>query len=188
MWLLTQTGFVSAVRHVEENDRLIVRARDTESLRGLSEAAETQIQATPEADYPYRVELPRAVFSEWLTEQVDTLDYTDYKSRVTESRGFHYAGVLHEVWAVLHALTYLERDEDGASFESGAGARLSNQMRATVMPKFEGKKTGEPGKNSRESQPEKMLAKLPRNYAGMTPEEQAEWRRDFAGQILRRAR
>ena len=50
MWLLTQTGFFSAVRHVDEKDRLIVRARDKESLRGLSEAAKTQIQATTEGD------------------------------------------------------------------------------------------------------------------------------------------
>ncbi len=50
MWLLTEKGFVSAVEHVDENDRLIVRARDKESLRGLSEAAETQIQATTEGD------------------------------------------------------------------------------------------------------------------------------------------
>lgn len=118
MWLMNNLGFVSADRHVEKKDHLIARARDKESLRGLSEAAETQIEATPEADYPYRVELPRVMFSEWVAEQVDTLDYTNYKARVTETRGFHYAGVLHEVWAVLHSLTDLERDEEIAPYES----------------------------------------------------------------------
>jgi len=56
------------------------------------------------------------------------------------------------------------------------------------MLESEGKNTPEPLKNSRESRPVKMLAKLPENYAAMTPEKQAEWKRDFARHIIRRAR
>jgi hypothetical protein len=56
------------------------------------------------------------------------------------------------------------------------------------MPKFEGKKTGEPRKNSRESRPLKMLAKLPANYSDLTLEEQTKWRCELAQRILEQLR
>ena len=36
MWIFTETGFVSAVRHFKEKDKLVVRARDQKSLEGLA--------------------------------------------------------------------------------------------------------------------------------------------------------
>jgi hypothetical protein len=52
----------------------------------------------------------------------------------------------------------------------------------------EGKKMGEPGKNSGETKPQKMLAKLPSNYSELPPEEQAKWRGELAKTILERIR
>ena len=56
------------------------------------------------------------------------------------------------------------------------------------MENQQGKKVGESGKNSRETKPEKMLAKLPSNYLDLTPEEQAKWRGELAKTILERIR
>jgi hypothetical protein len=52
------------------------------------------------------------------------------------------------------------------------------------MEEPEGKKMGEPGKNSREPKPQKLLAQLPSNYLELTPEEQKEWRKQLARAIL----
>ena len=52
------------------------------------------------------------------------------------------------------------------------------------MENQQGKKMGEQGKNSRESQPQKLFAKLPSNYLDLTPEEQAKWRRELAQKIV----
>jgi hypothetical protein len=56
------------------------------------------------------------------------------------------------------------------------------------MEEREGKKVGEQGKNSRESKPQKLFAKLPSNYSELTPEEQAKWRGELAQAILEQIR
>jgi hypothetical protein len=106
MWLFTETGFLSAVRHPVEREVLIVRARDETSLRGLSEAAETQIMATPERDYPFRVLTSREVFTQWVLEQVSCLAYANYKAHMWEERP-EFGGVLHDVWAAMTQVTDL---------------------------------------------------------------------------------
>jgi hypothetical protein len=56
------------------------------------------------------------------------------------------------------------------------------------MENQQGKNLRESGKNSRETKPEKMLAKLPSNYLDLAPEEQAKWRGELAKTILERIR
>ena len=104
MWLFTETGFLSAVRHSENPDALIVRARDEESLRGLSEAAQTQIMATPEHDYPFRTMVSKDLFAEWVLEQVSNLDYTNYKAHMWSQRP-EFGDALHDVWVSMHQVT-----------------------------------------------------------------------------------
>ena len=43
MWLFTETGFVSAVRHREDPDLLVVRARDRQSLEPIEAACNVEI-------------------------------------------------------------------------------------------------------------------------------------------------
>lgn len=104
MWLFTETGFLSAVRHSENPGALIVRARDEESLRGLSEVAQTQIVATPEHDYPFRTTVGKDLFAEWVLEQVSNLDYTNYKAHLWSKRP-EFGDALHEVWVAMHQVT-----------------------------------------------------------------------------------
>ena len=104
MWLFTETGFLSAVRHSENPDVLIVRARDEESLRGLSVAAQTQIVATPEHDYPFRTMVSKDLFAEWVLEQVSNLNYLNYKGHMWEERP-HFHRALSDVWVAMHQVT-----------------------------------------------------------------------------------
>ena len=104
MWLFTETGFVSAVRHYEDPHIFIVRARDELSLASLAEAAETSISATPDHDYPFRAMVSRDIFAEWVLEQVSNLNYTNYKAHMWSERP-DFADALHDVWVAMHQVT-----------------------------------------------------------------------------------
>jgi len=68
MWLFTETGFVSAVRHFSEKKKLVVRSRDRESLENLASYAKLAIRNTPSNDYPYRVHIDDSELASWLLE------------------------------------------------------------------------------------------------------------------------
>lgn len=102
MWIFTQTGFVSAVRHYSESDTIVVRARDRESLVGLSSGWDVPIEKSPYNDYPYRVHVSEKALKDWLTDTVSSLDYGNFKDRVHDSRGDSFASALMGVWEIMH--------------------------------------------------------------------------------------
>ena len=109
MWVFTEKGFVSAVRHYSEDGVVVVRARDQESLSGLSSLAKVAVKKSPANDYPYRVHVKDDVFQEWLRSSAASIDYTNFKDRVHLTRGDHFAGVLVDVWEIMH-----EVEDEGA--------------------------------------------------------------------------
>jgi len=102
MWIFTQTGFVSAVRHYSRPETIVVRARDRESLEVLATATGLPVERTPVNDYPYRVHVPQEDFSDWLQNCVNSLDYTNFKDRVGDTRGDNFASTLMSVWETMH--------------------------------------------------------------------------------------
>jgi hypothetical protein len=88
MWIFTETGFVSAVRHFKEKDKLVVRARDKKSLEGLANSFGLDVVSTPSNDYPYRVFVDDSVFAAWLSKQTMAVDY--------------FADALMSVWSAMH--------------------------------------------------------------------------------------
>ncbi len=108
MWIFTETGFVSAVRHFSEKDKLVVRARDQKSLESLSNSVGLEIISTPSNDYPYRVLVADSVFVKWLSKQTMAVDYTNFKDRVHDTRGHDFAGALMGVWSEMRQV----EDED----------------------------------------------------------------------------
>ena len=100
MWLFTPSGFISAVS--PETGQLLVRARDSKSLESLAFKFKKPIIHTPTADYPYRLKLSHQDFESWVINQVLTIDYPNFKSEVSQSRGFGFAKALNQVWAVMH--------------------------------------------------------------------------------------
>ena len=105
MWIFTETGFVSAVRHFSEKDKLVVRARDEKSLESLANYVGLEIVSTPSNDYPYRVLVADSVFAAWLSKQTMAVDYTNFKNRVHDSRGHNFADALMSVWSAMHQVT-----------------------------------------------------------------------------------
>ena len=99
MWIFTPTGFVSAVY---KNNNLQVRARDAQSLQELANLTASQIIKTPLADYPYRVSISKESFTEWISKQIEALDYPNFKSEIASTRGDNFAKPLNQVWSVMH--------------------------------------------------------------------------------------
>ena len=102
MWIFTETGFVSAVRHYSEPDQLVVRARDQISLENLADFCGAEIKQTPVNDYPYRVQITDEKFAVWMTNQISSMAYTNFKNRVHETRGCDFSGTLMSVWSAMH--------------------------------------------------------------------------------------
>lgn len=101
MWIFTKNGFVSAVRKNEYPDFITVRARDRESLTGLAEFADAEIAKSPDGDYPYRTFVKPEVFADWVSEESFDIDYHNFKSKVSQVRGYEFVQALHDVWAAM---------------------------------------------------------------------------------------
>lgn len=101
MWLFTETGFVSAVRKTDRPDVYTVRSRDRRSLEPLAALARVEIVVSPLGDYPYRVFVESAIFTEWVADQASQIEYHNFKSRVSLTRGLDYTNALHEVWVAM---------------------------------------------------------------------------------------
>lgn len=101
MWIFTSTGFVSAVQYKGKTDTLVVRARDRESLESLALEADKDIITAQGTDYFYRVIVSRSVFETWMSNQLQNLDYGNFKDEVYITRGKDFAHALGEVWSVM---------------------------------------------------------------------------------------
>ena len=99
MWVFSTSGFVSAVY---KDGALQVRARDRRSLTPLAKQTGAEIVATPLADYPYRIAITNEQFSKWLSQQVMSVDYKNFKSEIADTRGYGFAKPLNKVWSVMH--------------------------------------------------------------------------------------
>lgn len=156
MWLFSETGFVSAVQHRDHPKSFIVRGRDRKSLEPLAKFARAKIVETESADYPFRVVVSRKKFGAWVAEQIENLDYTNYKGRMYSTRP-EFGNALHNVWDDMHAVSpgraavgfgfahdsVYARDEYEFDFEDehpGLSERMRNYERDVWgIPSWEGR-------------------------------------------------
>jgi len=106
MWLFTSSGFISIVE--KDADHLAVRARDALSLSSLAQSYGVEIRSTPTADYPYRIFITKDQFKNWLSNQPGQIDYKNFKSEVSITRGKNFANALLKVWSAMHAIEDLQ--------------------------------------------------------------------------------
>ena len=116
MWLFTETGFVSVVADAKQKDQMVVRARDKQSLQPLVDEYGVKILNWKNRDYPHRVLLTRKQFVDWLVQMGEELEYTNYKNRVTQTRGHEFAHPLHTVWATMLELEDLGKPRQQREF------------------------------------------------------------------------
>lgn len=101
MWLFTETGFLSAVQKDPAKPSLSVRARDKKSLADLSKKYGLEVIETPFADYPYRVEMPKSQFAQWVGEEIEQISYSNFKDQVSIVRNSKFAKLLGSVWSIM---------------------------------------------------------------------------------------
>jgi hypothetical protein len=100
MWLMTKDGFLSAVQKGDK-DNIVVRARDKRALQNISHSAKAAIIRTPNADYPYRVNVTMKQWAEYLEELALDVDYSNFKNEAKKTLGKSYLDALMQVWAVM---------------------------------------------------------------------------------------
>ena len=111
MWVFTSTGFVSAVRKHDRPDVVTVRSRDQKSLEQLATKAGVDIKISPFGDYPYRAFIKPELFTEWVSEQANAIDYDNFKNRVATTRGYGFVESLHNVWVAMLGAEDKSREE-----------------------------------------------------------------------------
>jgi len=87
MWIFSQNGFLSIVKHTEKDNLLIVRSR----FRGHIERMFPKAHVIEDAnrDYRYRAELPTKEVSKVIAEMVLEIDYDNFKNSLdTNDQGY----------------------------------------------------------------------------------------------------
>jgi hypothetical protein len=108
MWLFSTRGFFSVVKHAYEHGHLLVRARLREDIDQMARllAEETgrpfTPQMTPEGDYLYRLDVPRADFARVLARLLAEVDYINFKTAAHGSPGRDQA--YGRVWSIMAEL------------------------------------------------------------------------------------
>jgi hypothetical protein len=102
MWIFTETGFISAVAHRDDQRFMMVRARDKQSLEELALMSQTEIEYTPSADYSWRVVVHKQDLYGFMENAISVADYDNFKNRVALTRGRRFVDALHHVWEIMH--------------------------------------------------------------------------------------
>jgi len=77
MWIFSQKGFLSIVRHTDKPNILIVRSRFRGHIEKIFPKARVEEDAT--RDYRYRSELPAKEVSKVIARLVSGIDYDNFK-------------------------------------------------------------------------------------------------------------
>jgi hypothetical protein len=106
MWLLTKTGFFSAVRDLDTRDSMIIRARDPDDMKNLVEqyVPGTEIIETLDSDYRYRIRLDKSTWIRLAAELAEDVDYNNFKNHIKEVQGVERAMLYSEIWEILYSL------------------------------------------------------------------------------------
>lgn len=116
MWCFTRYGFLSIACAQRKDgsldpDTVMLRARSKDHLRCLQERlpslATYPILATPKADYPYRIIVPKSLWATLLSEVAIEQTWSNFKNEVAAFQGEggrDYVRALHDVWARMARL------------------------------------------------------------------------------------
>lgn len=100
MWVFTNDAFLSIVRHRDEPENMMVRAR----LEGDIEKVfpEAEVLETPDADYRFRAVIPRWLVATRMAAEVGDIDYTNFKNSVAkDAPGRARHDVYLQIWSVM---------------------------------------------------------------------------------------
>lgn len=93
MWIATNKGWLSIVRHRDKEHTLLVRARNKNHIESIFEDAEVYEDAN--ADYPYRADIHLYTVGTVIGDLLMNINYDNFKASVDD---YHYHLALTEVW------------------------------------------------------------------------------------------
>lgn len=102
MWISLSDAFLSIVAIPNHPDLLKVRARRKGDIERIF--PEAAVQRTPGRDYLYRAELPRKVVSVTLAQQLENINYDNFKNSVSDTQ-LHSAYA--SIWTTMSKLQEL---------------------------------------------------------------------------------
>jgi len=108
MWIFCKLGFFSAVQHRDKPDTLLVRGRFDGDLDRLLSSLSPEdrelcspVMKTPNADYLYRMEIPKCVFAKAVEGIAEEIDYGNFKDSVHEGYSSPRDAAYMGCWAEL---------------------------------------------------------------------------------------
>lgn len=130
MWIFTNYGFVSAVKHNAKKDTLLVRAREPGVLEQFAarHGIEAKVTKTPKADYLYRAEFKKEDFANAVADEARSIDYGNFKASFKAAKPentFESHFALMDVWDVMRSLqlrleAFSRGEEFGFSTDCGS--------------------------------------------------------------------
>lgn len=100
MWIFTNRGFLSAVKHLDKPGYLLIRARFRGDLEAI--VGEIEVSETHEADYRFRAEILAEDFAQLMKYKIEEIDYPNFKNSIPPDMHF-YHGVCSSVWATMYS-------------------------------------------------------------------------------------
>lgn len=127
MWIFCKHGFFSAVQDKSDRRMIHLRARFKGDLEHFAwdNGFVPRVSVTPDADYRYRMTVPRARFERAVAKEAREIDYTNFKASCPGSPIFH--STLMRVWNDLR----IGQDEAARSEWSPDPERTPMQPRRT---------------------------------------------------------
>ncbi len=121
MWIFTKHGFFSAVcarkgdgmrGQSVDPKRIMIRARVSAHLEALKERfpdrlGNSEILESPEADYAYRLLIPKSDWGQILLDLAEEIDYDNFKSKDAnnpEKGGAASRDTHHEGWSLMNRM------------------------------------------------------------------------------------
>jgi hypothetical protein len=111
MWVLTNQGWLSAVKHRTKENCLILRARNLQALSDHFPISE--IKYTPKADYFWRTEISPEQFLQVLQVEVGCIDYPNFKNSVKD---VNLSDAYHDTWYLGFEYQQLKLKNDLKSY------------------------------------------------------------------------
>ncbi len=97
MWIATNKGWLSIVRHRNKENTLLVRARNKNHIESIFEDAEVYEDA--DADYPYRADIHLYTVGTVIGDLLMGINYDNFKASVDD---YHYHHALVGVWQEMY--------------------------------------------------------------------------------------
>ena len=97
MWIATNKGWLSIVKHRDKQDILLVRARNKNHIESIFEDAEVYEDAN--ADYPYRADIHLYTVGTVIGDLLMGINYDNFKASVDD---YHYHHALVGVWEEMY--------------------------------------------------------------------------------------